>query len=93
MEASDDEDRLCYDIFQEPEGFREPEKPATYTEYTMLSGETLRLRLVGHSPLWVLANFNFSSIVRDTDASSYRVTAFGMAAKSYPHISKSTLRS
>jgi hypothetical protein len=41
------------DMFQEPDGFYEPEKEPTYTEHTLLSGETLRIRLVGFNPLWV----------------------------------------
>ena len=49
--APDDED--LGSLFQEPEGYFEPEKPATSAEYILHSGETLRLRLVGHDPLWV----------------------------------------
>ena len=40
-------------IFQEPEGYFQPEKPATFAEHTLLSGQVLRLRLVGFNPLWV----------------------------------------
>lgn len=53
MNSSEDE-ILESDLFQEPSGYFEPEKPATYTEYTLESAKTLRLRLVGHNPLWVL---------------------------------------
>ena len=53
MTSSDDEDATDAALFQEPEGYFQPEKPATYTEHTLLSGQALRLRLVGHSPLWV----------------------------------------
>ena len=50
----DDEDGISSsDLFQEPEGYYQNERPPTFTEYTLLSGETLRLRLVGHNPLWV----------------------------------------
>lgn len=49
--ASDDEGGL--DLFQEPEGFYEPEKPPTYATHKMLSGEEIRVRLVGFNPLWV----------------------------------------
>lgn len=51
--SSDEDDPLIGDMFQEPEGYREAERAATYTEYIMLSGQSLRLRLVGHNPLWV----------------------------------------
>ncbi|KAL2057194.1 hypothetical protein ABVK25_002247 [Lepraria finkii] len=49
--SSDDED-LNNAMFQEPNDYFEPEKPATYTEHTLLSGQTLHLRLVGYNPLW-----------------------------------------
>ncbi|KAK0515533.1 hypothetical protein JMJ35_001567 [Cladonia borealis] len=51
MTSSDDED-LTNSMFQEPTGYFKPEQPAKYTSYTLLSGQTLRLRLVGHNPLW-----------------------------------------
>ena len=41
------------DLFQEPNDYYMPEKPATFAAHTLLSGETMRLRLVGHNPLWV----------------------------------------
>lgn len=55
MTSSDEEDVNNAALFQEPEGYFQPERPATYTEHTLLSGQTLRLRLVGHNPLWVRA--------------------------------------
>ena len=51
--SSDEDAELCRDMFQEPQDYREAEKPATYAEYTMASRRTLRPRLVGHNPLWV----------------------------------------
>lgn len=51
--ASNDEVLLDPSIFQEPDGYFQPEKPATYAEHTLLNGQTLRLRLVGFNPLWV----------------------------------------
>ena len=54
MMSSDDVD-LNNAMFEEPNDYFEPEKPATYTEHTLLSGQILRLRLVGHNPLWVPA--------------------------------------
>lgn len=41
------------DLFQEPDGFYEPEKEPTYAEHRMLSGQTVRVRLVGSHPLYV----------------------------------------
>ncbi|PLB40674.1 putative nicotinamide N-methyltransferase Nnt1 [Aspergillus candidus] len=40
------------DLFQEPDGFYEPEKEASYAEHRMLSGQTVRVRLVGSHPLY-----------------------------------------
>ncbi|OAK95544.1 hypothetical protein IQ06DRAFT_60653 [Phaeosphaeriaceae sp. SRC1lsM3a] len=40
------------DLFQEPTGFYEPEKQATYASHQLLSGKELTVRLVGHNPLW-----------------------------------------
>ena len=52
--SSDDDDSLsAANLFQEPEGFYQPEKPASFTTYTLRDGHLLNLRLVGHSPLWV----------------------------------------
>ena len=52
--STDDEEPIDESLFKEPEGYYAPEKPATYAEHTLLlSGETLKLRLVGHNPLWV----------------------------------------
>lgn len=52
--SNDDNDDLAsLDLFQDPEGFYQPEKPATFTTYVMKNGRRLNLRLVGHSPLWV----------------------------------------
>ena len=51
--SSDEDEILSSAMFQEPNDYFEPEKPYTYNEYTLLSGQKLRLRLVGHNPLWV----------------------------------------
>ncbi|KAK2754676.1 nicotinamide n-methyltransferase [Arachnomyces sp. PD_36] len=40
------------DMFQDPEGFLQPEKPDTFVEHQMRSGQTLKLRLVGNHPLY-----------------------------------------
>ena len=56
--SSDDNDNgsddlPSLDLFKDPEGFYQPEKPPTSTSYLMKSGRCITLRLVGHSPLWV----------------------------------------
>lgn len=52
--SGDDSDDLgSLNLFQDPEGFYESDKPATFTTYVMKSGRRINLRLVGHSPLWV----------------------------------------
>ena len=51
--SSDEDEVFSTALFQEPNDYFQPEKPCTYAEYTLRSGQTLRLRLVGHNPLWV----------------------------------------
>lgn len=41
------------DMFKDPEGFYEEEKPPTFSEHQMLCGTTVRVRLVGSHPLYV----------------------------------------
>lgn len=41
------------DLFKDPEGFYPPDKPPTFAEHRMLSGQTVRVRLVGSHPLYV----------------------------------------
>lgn len=41
------------DLFQDPEGFYPEEKQPTFAEHQMLSGQTVRVRLVGSHPLYV----------------------------------------
>lgn len=41
------------DMFTDPEGFYEEEKQPTFAEHQMLSGKTVRVRLVGSHPLYV----------------------------------------
>ena len=41
------------DMFKDPEGFYEAEKPPTFSEHQMLCGTTVRVRLVGSHPLYV----------------------------------------
>lgn len=48
-----DSDEGGVDLFQEPSDFYEPEKEATFASHQLLSGKELKIRLVGHNPLWV----------------------------------------
>lgn len=41
------------DMFNDPEGFYQPEPEPTFAEHPMLSGQTVRVRLVGSHPLYV----------------------------------------
>lgn len=40
-------------LFQDPDGFYQEEKQPTFAEHQMLSGKTVRVRLVGSHPLYV----------------------------------------
>ncbi|KAI9823754.1 MAG: nicotinamide n-methyltransferase [Thelocarpon impressellum] len=53
------------DIFKEPDGYYEPEKPPTQVCHTLLSGEAVTLRLVGHNPLWGHLLWNAGRIISD----------------------------
>lgn len=41
------------DLFQDPDGFYPEEKHPTFAEHNMLSGQVVRVRLVGDHPLYV----------------------------------------
>ncbi|BAE60792.1 unnamed protein product [Aspergillus oryzae RIB40] len=49
---ADADDFETGDLFKDPEGFYEPEKEPTFAEHHMLSGQTVRVRLVGDHPLY-----------------------------------------
>ncbi|MCJ1234998.1 nicotinamide n-methyltransferase [Varicellaria rhodocarpa] len=53
------------DLFQEPNDYYMPEKPVTYAAHTLLSGETMRLRLVGHNPLWGHLLWNAGQVISE----------------------------
>ncbi|KAI9844680.1 MAG: nicotinamide n-methyltransferase [Sclerophora amabilis] len=61
----DDEEGLLAgsDIFIEPKDYYKPEKDATFASHTLLSGNELTLRLVGHNPLWGHLLWNGGRIV------------------------------
>ncbi|KAF6221278.1 hypothetical protein HO133_002133 [Letharia lupina] len=61
--SSDEDDNLNNAMFQEPDDYFQPEEPYTHTDYTLLSGQKLRLRLVGHNPLWGHYLWNGSQVL------------------------------
>ena len=76
MNATDEnfsDSLAAHNLFADPEGYYEPEKEPTFFQHKLLSGETLRLRLVGYNPLWVGTH---TSCVVPTDL--LRVTTSGM---------------
>ena len=81
---SDEDEMLSDAMFQEPNDYFQPEKPHTYTDYALLSGQKLRLRLVGHNPLWVVYLHMTDTPNPSTKLiqSLLRVTISGTAAKS-----------
>jgi nicotinamide N-methyltransferase len=61
MIDSDDEE---LGLFKEPQDFYQPEQESTFVEHQLhLSGEVLRLRLVGHNPLWGHLLWNAGRVV------------------------------
>jgi hypothetical protein len=50
---SDSDEEVNIDLFQEPDGFFKPAPEPTFAIHTLLAGKKLKLRLVGHNPLWV----------------------------------------
>ncbi|KAJ9653998.1 Protein N-terminal and lysine N-methyltransferase efm7 [Neophaeococcomyces mojaviensis] len=65
MTLSDEEgsDGNELDLFQEPKDYYAPPKPATFTSYTTKQGVEVKLRLVGHNPLWGHLLWNAGQIV------------------------------
>jgi len=61
MSDTTDDEEGDLALFQEPEGWRTPEKPCTYQTFTIeekdeqghVVQKEIKLRLVGSSPLWV----------------------------------------
>ena len=47
-----DSDGETLDLFTEPADYYPPSPKPTTQSHTLLSGEVLTLRLVGHNPLW-----------------------------------------
>ncbi|KAL8692566.1 MAG: hypothetical protein Q9218_002435 [Villophora microphyllina] len=65
--SSQEEDGALIDsaIFLEPSDYYPPPKPATFESRTLPTGETLKLRLVGHNPLWGHHLWNGAQVVTD----------------------------
>jgi nicotinamide N-methyltransferase len=51
MTSDSEEDGV--DLFKEPDDYYQPEKTATFASHELLTGKELKIRLVGHNPLWV----------------------------------------
>ncbi|KIV83341.1 hypothetical protein PV11_05374 [Exophiala sideris] len=62
-DSDDDVEAESLGLFQEPADFYQPEKQATFTTYTLKNGQTLKLRLVGHSPLWGHLLWNAGQVI------------------------------
>ncbi|KAI9783757.1 MAG: nicotinamide n-methyltransferase [Candelina submexicana] len=61
----DEEEIVTGDLFKDPVNYYELDKPATNAEHTLLSGEVLTLRLIGHSPLWGHLLWNAGRVISD----------------------------
>lgn len=53
MASDTDGEAEDFGLFNEPEGFYQPENEATFALHRMLDSTEIKLRLVGHNPLWV----------------------------------------
>ena len=62
-------------LFKEPDGFYQQEKPPSFADYKLADGKALKLRLVGHNPLWVRSSPGKFFHVKLT---CRRVICFGM---------------
>ncbi|MCJ1383379.1 nicotinamide n-methyltransferase [Xylographa soralifera] len=63
--SEDGEDFADTALFEEPNGYFRPEKPPSFAEHTLLSGEKLHMRLVGHNPLWGHLLWNGGQVVSE----------------------------
>ncbi|MCJ1281315.1 nicotinamide n-methyltransferase [Xylographa opegraphella] len=64
-EIEDSEDLTDTALFQEPDGYFRPKDPPSFAEHTLLSGEKLHMRLVGHNPLWGHLLWNGGQVVSE----------------------------
>ncbi|KAK5115366.1 hypothetical protein LTR62_001566 [Meristemomyces frigidus] len=63
-DGSDNED-VAAGLFREPDDYYQPEKQPTIVEHKLIHGKTLKLRLVGHSPLWGHLLWNAGRTIAD----------------------------
>ena len=63
--SSDEEVVSTGDLFDVPSDFRQARKPYTFAEYSLRSGEILRVRLVGQNPLWGHVLWNAGRVAAD----------------------------
>ncbi|TID18269.1 hypothetical protein E2P81_ATG06202 [Venturia nashicola] len=62
---SDSDEDITTNLFQEPETFFKPAPNPTLATHTLLSGKELKLRLVGHNPLWGHLLWNAGRTISD----------------------------
>lgn len=75
----DDDDLGAGNLFADPEGFYPEDEQPTFSSHQMLSGQTIRVRLVGSHPLYV-CDFPLHFKHNETDCLSWRVTCSGTPA-------------
>lgn len=64
MTTLNDESNLeDLNLFDDPDGFYAPDKPATSTTYVTKGGLEIPLRLVGHNPLWGHLLWNAGQVI------------------------------
>lgn len=62
----DDDELGAGNLFADPEGFYPEAEQPTFSSYQMLSGQTIRVRLVGSHPLYV-CDFSLLFLACETD--------------------------
>lgn len=83
MSADDEEFENDASLFKDPDDFYQGDKPPTFVEYTLADGKALKLRLVGHNPLWVRYS---TGKVFHSKLTCRRVICFGMRGASLRNI-------
>lgn len=84
----EDSDTEAIDIFADPEGFYPPSPKPTTETHTLLSGQVLSLRLVGHNPLWghhlVRYDFSFDMILMASIAICFILLSYFLLQEWFP---------
>ena len=65
VQATQDDDVAYGSLFEEPGDFYPKAKEPTFAEHTLSSGESLQVRLLGHSPLWGHVLWNAARVASD----------------------------